>query len=473
MDHIVGIAIRKKLIDVPIEAKNVPADFCPKTKPVSGTLSGFKHAILKRLYYLKLKEQSFIGERWEMVALHTERHILFRMKDLINTFGKTLKVLETDATLQLSTLEDVKNSCIFELLLTLQGVQTSSIFKSLLLAFMLCFHKYNMIEFYDRYLRYELKVVFNPPVGVNIYTPTNRRIQVEGSMNALVRAHTPSSVVLGCRSPVLLSTNILLCDIRIRTAFGLEGSFLHNLNHPWGLCVDKDGKIFIPDRRNNCIKIFDNSGHFLNVLQIKIIEQGVERELTLKKPAGIATDGVRVYISDKDNHRVVIYNLVDEETTILGGVPGNAFGDEIFIGENAEMETGEFDFPWGIAVNREGHILVADSKHHKIHLFDRDHMLINEYIIEPPEADARYGAKIAKPRGVCFTPSGEILVTDFEYHRILKFDNELKLQKSIGYPGQFDRPSGICCDDNGFIVVADSKNQRILIYDSRFEYVNK
>ena len=83
---------------------------------------------------------------------------------------------------------------------------------------------------------------------------------------------------------------------------------------------------------------------------------------------------------------------------------------------------------------------------------------------------------LTTPRGVTFTPEGDIIITDFENHRLILIDGDMtRVLAAKGHEGagmhEFCRPSGICCDDDGRVIVADSKNQRVVTFSSQLEFL--
>ncbi|XP_068620744.1 protein wech [Battus philenor] len=234
-------------------------------------------------------------------------------------------------------------------------------------------------------------------------------------------------------------------------SFGKEGQEEGQVSRPWGLCVDREGNIIVADRRNNRIQIFSNRGEFKMMFGAKGTGPG---EFDL--PAGITTDTYgRIIVIDKDNHRVQIFTSSGNFILKFG-----SFG----------KECGQFQYPWDVAVNTLGNIVVTDTRNHRIQLFTSDGSYITKFVFE-----AANPAKLLKgpttPRGVCFTTSGNIIVSDFENHRLLMVDPTLsKVLHCIGREGsgigELNRPSGIVTDDDGRIIVADSKNHRVLVFTS-------
>ncbi|KAM3960371.1 tripartite motif containing 71 protein wech [Aphomia sociella] len=234
-------------------------------------------------------------------------------------------------------------------------------------------------------------------------------------------------------------------------SFGREGQNEGQVSRPWGLCIDKEGNIIVADRRNNRIQIFNCRGEFKSMFGSKGTGPG---EFDL--PAGITTDAYgRIIVIDKDNHRVQIFTSCGNFILKFG-----SFG----------KDCGQFQYPWDVAVNTLGNIVVTDTRNHRIQLFTNDGTYITKFVFEGANPSKMLKGPTT-PRGVCFTVAGNIIVSDFENHRLLMVDSTLsKVLYCVGREGsgigELNRPSGIVTDDDGRIIVADSKNHRVLVFTS-------
>ncbi|XP_067632480.1 protein wech [Eurosta solidaginis] len=254
-----------------------------------------------------------------------------------------------------------------------------------------------------------------------------------------IPGHTEHITARNCSAPSL--------------SFAFEGHDDGQLSRPWGLCVDKQGNILISDRRNNRVQIFNANG----LLKLKFGRKGNGNgEFDL--PAGICVDiDNRIIVVDKDNHRVQIFTSSGRFLTKFG-----SFGKEY----------GQFQYPWDVAVNSRRQIVVTDSRNHRVQQFDSEGRFIRQIIFDTHSMDKG----LASPRGVCYTPTGNIIVSDFDNHCLYLIDPDIndviaaKGQEGSGLE-EFNRPSGVCCDDDGRIIVADSKNQRISVYSASMEFL--
>lgn len=194
-------------------------------------------------------------------------------------------------------------------------------------------------------------------------------------------------------------------------SFAFDGSLEGQLSRPWGVCVDKDGNIIIGDRRNNRIQIFYPDGNFKFSFGTKGSQDG-----QLELPAGVTTDRQnRIIVADKDNHRIQIFSSTGRFILKFGG-----YGRDL----------GEFQYPWDVAVNSLGNIIVTDTRNHRVQMFTSVGHFITKYSFDSAYYEKHLKSHIT-PRGCCFTPSGDILVTDFENHRIMKLDGNLQMVNLI------------------------------------------
>lgn len=79
-------------------------------------------------------------------------------------------------------------------------------------------------------------------------------------------------------------------------------------------------------------------------------------------------------------------------------------------------KNGQFNYPWDVAVSDDGtgRIVVTDTRNRRVQLFSPDGTFLNKYGFE-----GTLTKHFASPRGVCFTRDGQVIVTDFDNHRLL------------------------------------------------------
>lgn len=224
-------------------------------------------------------------------------------------------------------------------------------------------------------------------------------------------------------------------------------------DRPWGVCCDKYGNVYVTERHNHRVQIFGPDGKFRSTFG-----SPGEHEGEFNRPAGLVVDNLgRIIVVDKDNHRVQIFN--GDGRFLL------AFG-------SSGTKAGEFNYPWDVAVNEERIIAVADSRNHRIQGFTENGRFLWMIGVWDNLPDSPFD----NPRGVCFAPSGHLLVTDFNRHSLVKVDPGTRRCHSFHhFKGQSDdvvelnRPQGVICDDYGNVIISDSKRNRILVVDEQMQ----
>ena len=124
-----------------------------------------------------------------------------------------------------------------------------------------------------------------------------------------------------------------------------------------------------------------------------------------------------------------------------------------------------------VATTSSGELVVSED--HKVSIIGRD----GERIRSIDTTSVRSGIRRYKlnPFGVTVDEDSNIYVTDWESHRLSKFNSDVKLVKSVGgeggKTGQFVYPSGIALSQDSKLFVCDSGNDRIQVFDTNLKFV--
>jgi streptogramin lyase len=167
----------------------------------------------------------------------------------------------------------------------------------------------------------------------------------------------------------------------------------------------------------------------------------------LKHPWGIAVDAENnLWIADKEDNRVAEFS---PEGTFI-----KAFGE---LGS----EPGKFNEPEGIAIDSSGHIWVADTNNNRLEEFSAT----GTYMAQFGSLGSEPG-KFKAPSAVTFDAKEKVLwVADTGNNRIERFDMEGKYVSTFGSlgseNGQLKAPEGVAVDANGLVWVADTGNNRV------------
>jgi hypothetical protein len=116
---------------------------------------------------------------------------------------------------------------------------------------------------------------------------------------------------------------------------------------------------------------------------------------------------------------------------------------------------GEFNLPHSIAVDREGHVYVADRENQRIQIFDADGTFLKEW------------TGIGYPYGLFITPDQNVWMIDGGYDRIVEIDQGGRIMGAFGEPGhapgQFAWGHFLAIGKDRTIYVADVLNWRFQV----------
>lgn len=215
------------------------------------------------------------------------------------------------------------------------------------------------------------------------------------------------------------------------------------------------------------------------------IYNGVYDGLPLNAPRALAVgeDGIR-YIADSGNNRIVALDPNGDFVLAFGSqcnlAEGEASGCVDPDGAGPlQFGDGQFFEPWGVAVDRDGNIYVADTWNGRIQVFDANGDFLHKWgffnvISEMPgDPNALFG-----PRGLAIDLDGNLLVADTGNKRLLKYSPDGALIQQVGgggvVGGRFEEPTDVAVDPtDGGVFVADAWNRRIQKLTSDLEFVEE
>ena len=173
-------------------------------------------------------------------------------------------------------------------------------------------------------------------------------------------------------------------------------------------------------------------------------------------PTGLAIDrNGNVLVADTNNSRIEKFAPTGTFLSNMG-IKGNGYG--------------QLSAPNGIAIDRAGNIYVADASKHRVEKLAPDGTVIDEW--KGPDAGF-YG-----PRRIAIGPDDSIYVLDQGRTRIVRFTSDGKVAAVWGTKGngagQFDDPTSVAIDPKtNKVYVADPRNRRIQIFNSDGRFLGK
>ena len=126
--------------------------------------------------------------------------------------------------------------------------------------------------------------------------------------------------------------------------------------------------------------------------------------------------------------------------------------------------------PTGLAITREGHLIVAEYGKHCITIINPT----NGRKIRSFGQRGKGLVQSVNPEGVAVTQDGRIVVDDYNNHRLQVLTAEGAFVATVGSKGsqplQFNHPTGIAVHRNRQVFVSDTDNHRVLVLNADLTY---
>lgn len=178
-----------------------------------------------------------------------------------------------------------------------------------------------------------------------------------------------------------------------------------------------------------------------------------------KSPFGVAVDHESyIYVADSYNHRIQVFGPRGEYVTQFGS--------------HGERK-GEFNCPTDVAIDSKGRIIVCDNGNNRIQVLNRNGGFIGKF-----GREGTTNGFFKSPWGVATSKKNDILVADMENHRVQVFSPEGKFVSKFGSYGcgseNFNSPCYLLVNpENEHIFVSDSKNHRIQEFDKNGKFLRQ
>jgi len=249
------------------------------------------------------------------------------------------------------------------------------------------------------------------------------------------------------------------------------------LYSPYGVAVDAYGNIYIADYGNNRLRKVDLNGNIDTIVD----GNNAPTYIGYYVPSGVAVDSHgNIYFADPSNG--CIYKK-DSSSSIIYRIAGTE-GKQGYTGDGGPADKATFLWPYGITLDADGNIYIADSGNHCIRKVDSEGKITTiagtgEAGYAGDDGQAKE-AKLNNPYGITADALGNIYIADSFNHCIRKVDSEGKITTiaGTGWKDDYDQgdysgdggpatearlyfPYGVAVDYKGNIYIADSGNDRI------------
>lgn len=308
-------------------------------------------------------------------------------------------------------------------------------------------------------------------------------MELKAGMSRRCSALPAWMLILGTASPT--SARIILTAGQIAEFGEPRGRTAMML--PTAVAVDSAGAVYVADGANDRIVVFNTLGQFIT----EVRQVGEER---LSRPVGIRIDSAdRLWIADTGHGRLLVRGTDGRLDRLMAVPPAegrplsdptdmlpSADDDGVWVVDNdghrlvhldregrpvgaigGQGETlGRFHYPFMIARNRIGDLLVTDVINARVCILNSQG--------RPVGTIGTYGVDVGqlyRPKGITCDPQDRIWISDNVLGGVQVFSSNGRLidvlRDSDGRPMRFDTPSGLAFDRQGRLYVVEVRPGRV------------
>ena len=224
---------------------------------------------------------------------------------------------------------------------------------------------------------------------------------------------------------------------RVRT-FGSDGDQPEQMMSPAGIAVDDVDNIYVSSQHK--LQKFTSSGEL-----IKCVGRRGSKEEKFDDPRGVTIHSNQVYVCDRDNHRIQVFDL---DLNFIRSIGSHGKG------------RGEFDRPLDVAFDTAGNMFVVEFGNKRVQVMDSSGQFIRVFGQEEE-------GKLSGPTALHIADK-YVYVSDWSQHRIVVYQTSGHFVTSFGRhgdgEGELRFPYCITSCANEFIHVCDEGNNRIQIF---------
>lgn len=224
--------------------------------------------------------------------------------------------------------------------------------------------------------------------------------------------------------------------------------------NPQSIDTDNDGHDDLSEVGNdlNALPDFDEDGiidakDYFNSFPFRQLENDPQ---PINDRFGICVDHDRlIWVADSLSHQIAAFS-VDGSFITQWGQQGN--------------NPGELFFPNDVSCTVQGDFYVANTHNNRLDIFDSSTQFLSSYNRQP---DGGPGGFIF-PRGVDLDSANNIYVADTLNHRFQIYQNETwyAFSEQGTNQGQLQYPTDIAVNQQGEVAIADNGNFRVQVFDS-------
>ncbi|WP_435285818.1 RICIN domain-containing protein [Streptomyces bacillaris] len=251
-----------------------------------------------------------------------------------------------------------------------------------------------------------------------------------------------------------------------------------HLKNPCGVAVDSTGNLYIADSENYRVRKVTPDGKISTIVGSSTSttsgDGGLATSARLYRPTGVAVDSEGVlYIADYGGHRIRRITTDGKISTVAGTGSAN------FGGDGGPATSAQLRNPYGVTVDDEGNLYIADRGNHRIRKVAAADGKISTIA---GTGSASFGgdggpatsAQLNNPFATVLDSTGALYISDYGNHAVRKItpDGEISTVAGTGTGGmegdngpateaQLKNPAGVAVDCVDTLYIADHNNNRV------------
>ena len=287
------------------------------------------------------------------------------------------------------------------------------------------------------------------PFTVTVYPdPT----QLDSPVRVVRDLKGPYGIAFNSRGEMIVSEcgghQVSVFDVEGRTVqtFGSHGDRPEQIISPAGIAVDDMDNIYVSSEDK--LQKFTSSGELIKCIGRRGSEEG---EFVI--PRGVTIHSNQVYVCDRDNDRIQVFDLDLNFIRSIGSSHG-------IIGSSCGIGRGKFARPCDVAFDTTGNMYVVQFGDNRVQVMDSSGQFIRMFSREGE-------GKLHGPKALHIADK-YVYVSDRSSHRIVVYETSGQYVTSFGsrgrFLGEFRFPYYITSCVSGCIYVCDSANNRVQVF---------
>lgn len=240
------------------------------------------------------------------------------------------------------------------------------------------------------------------------------------------------------------------------TTVGSASASPSGIDGPEGIAIDPvTGKVFVAAIIQNRILRFASASSLKSGANAEAVlgqinfssTSAATAQARFNGPAGICVDRKgRLWVADRNNHRVVMF---EGASTLSNGAPADlVLGQAGFVTNASGTSATAMNAPFGVFVDKDDNLWVAEQGNHRVTKFSSASTLTNGTAasVALGQPDLNTGTlglsatKMAGPSGIFADANGALWVAEQNNNRVLRFDAAATLATGAPASGVLGQP---------------------------------